>query len=84
MPAGFPIVERLLYEAFLAMNTSTHSKAAKFFPSGICAPEQIIDKLRASMCGMPMTSTSAERMFACGRDIMMREQGQDATTRAWA
>lgn len=67
LSTGDELVQRMVAAAFSAMAASTRNHASEFLPGGVCATDKISPELRARLSGCPMTSTSAERMFALGR-----------------
>eukprot|EP00965_Chrysotila_dentata_P135427 4477784-Pleurochrysis_carterae.AAC.1 len=64
------------------MAAATRNHAASFLPGGICAAESITAEDRERLSGMPMTSTSAERLFALGRAHDVRAGASRDDTRA--
>lgn len=67
LSADNTLVERMVAAAFAAMAAATRNHASEFLEGGVCASENITPELRERLNGCPMTSTSAERMFALGR-----------------
>ena len=54
----------MLSAAFTAMAASVRNHAAEFMPGGSCCTANITPELRKRLDGMPLTSVSAETMFA--------------------
>eukprot|EP00966_Prymnesium_polylepis_P336474 7391591-Prymnesium_polylepis.3 len=58
------IVHEMLSAAFTAMAAGVRNHAAEFMPGGACCTANITPVLRERLSGMPLTSVSAETMFA--------------------
>ena len=58
------LVLQMLTAAFTAMAASVRNHAAEFMPGGRCCTANITLELRKAMDGTPLTSVSAETMFA--------------------
>jgi hypothetical protein len=57
-------VHAMLSDAFSAMAAAVCNHASEFMPGGCCCTANITPELRARLSGMPITSVSAETMFA--------------------
>ena len=57
-------VHSMLADAFTAMADSVRNHAAEFMPGGSCCSANITPQLRERLDGVPLTSVSAETMFA--------------------
>ena len=57
-------VHSMLTAAFTAMAESVRNHASEFMPGGVCCTANITPELRKRLGGMPLTSVSAETMFA--------------------
>lgn len=82
LSTGDRLVERMVGAAFSAMAASTRNHASEFLPGGVCSSDKITPELRARLNGCPLTSTSAERMFALGRAHDKRAGASRDDTRA--
>ena len=58
------LVYEMLSSAFTAMAAGVRNHAAEFMPGGRCCSANITPELRRAMDGTPLTSVSAETMFA--------------------
>jgi hypothetical protein len=57
-------VHEMLSAAFTAMAKSVRNHASEFMPGGVCCAANVTPALRERLSGMPLTSVSAETMFA--------------------
>jgi hypothetical protein len=64
---GDTLVARMLAAAFTAMAAATRNHASEWLPGGDFALDKVTPEMRVRLAGMPITSISAERMFALGR-----------------
>ena len=58
------LVHEMLTAAFTAMAAGVRNHASEFMPGGPCCTANITPELRTRLDGMPLTSVSAETMFA--------------------